>query len=77
MVLDGTMSMIANGPTGGSLDDLKATQTLIAGTDPVAVDAIGARLLGRRIEDLPYLAMAQRQGAGTVDYRSLKLYEVR
>ncbi len=77
VILDGTQSMMTNGPTGGSLDDLKATQTLIAGTDPVAVDALGAALLGRRVENLPYLAMAEKAGAGTVDYRSLKPVEVR
>jgi uncharacterized protein (DUF362 family) len=71
VILDGTMSMIQNGPTGGSLDDLKATHTLIAGTDPVAVDAAGAELLGKSYEDLPYLAMAAAAGAGRVDWRSI------
>jgi uncharacterized protein (DUF362 family) len=77
VILDGTQSMITNGPTGGSLDDLKATHTLIAGTDPVAVDTLGASLLGKTAADLPYLAMAAKAGAGTVDYRSLKPIEVR
>ena len=36
VVLDGTQSMMRNGPTGGSLDDLNPTHTLIAGTDAVA-----------------------------------------
>ena len=63
--------MITNGPTGGSLNDLKATHTLIAGTDPVAVDAFGAELLGKNIDDLPYLALAEKAGVGTRDYRSL------
>jgi uncharacterized protein (DUF362 family) len=71
VILDGTMSMMRNGPTGGSLDDLKPTQTLIAGTDPVAVDAAGAALLDKTVDDLPHLRMAERLGAGTVDYRSL------
>jgi uncharacterized protein (DUF362 family) len=76
VILDGTQSMMTNGPTGGSLDDLKATHTLMAGTDPVAVDALGAGLLGRRVADLPYLAMAAKAGAGTVDYRSLRYVEI-
>ncbi len=70
VILDGTMSMMRNGPTGGSLDDLKPTQTLIAGTDPVAVDAAGAALLDKTVDDLPHLRMAERLGAGTVEYRS-------
>jgi uncharacterized protein (DUF362 family) len=39
VVLDGTQSMMTNGPTGGSLSDLKPTGTLIVSTDPVAADA--------------------------------------
>jgi uncharacterized protein (DUF362 family) len=72
VILDGTQTMMRNGPTGGSMDDLKATRTLIAGTDPVAVDAMGAGLLGKTAADLPHLALAEKAGAGTVDYQSLK-----
>jgi uncharacterized protein (DUF362 family) len=72
VILDGTMSMMHNGPTGGSLDDLKATYTVVAGTDPVAVDAFGCSLLNLTPEDLPHLRMAQEAGAGTVDFESLK-----
>ena len=72
VILDGTQTMMRNGPTGGSLDDLKATHTLIAGTDPVAVDAMGAELLGKTARDLPHLALAEKAGAGTVDFQSLK-----
>jgi uncharacterized protein (DUF362 family) len=76
VVLDGTTAMIANGPTGGSLADLKETHTLIAGTDQVAVDACGATLLGKTADDLPFIAKAAALGAGTADYRSLSPIEV-
>jgi uncharacterized protein (DUF362 family) len=76
VILDGTMSMMANGPTGGSLDDLRATQTVIAGTDPVAVDAFGATLLDKGAEHLPHLKMADELGAGKADYRSMKIIRV-
>lgn len=72
VVLDATVAMIANGPTGGSLSDLKPTRTLIAGTDPVAVDAFGATLLGRTGADLPFLARTEAAGGGTTDWPSLK-----
>uniref|UniRef100_A0A7C3V5J8 DUF362 domain-containing protein n=1 Tax=Desulfobacca acetoxidans TaxID=60893 RepID=A0A7C3V5J8_9BACT len=71
-VLDGTVSMITNGPTGGSLADLKETGTMVLSTDPVAADALGVELLGRTLADVPYLAMAQAAGAGQADYRLLK-----
>lgn len=76
VILDGVQSMVANGPTGGSLSDLKPTGTLIVSTDPVAADAAGAALLGRRLEDLPFIAKAEAAGAGTADYRSLDWQEL-
>jgi uncharacterized protein (DUF362 family) len=76
VVLDGTTSMMTNGPTGGSLADLKETHTLIAGTDQVAVDAFGATLLGKTAADLPFIAKAAALGAGTADYRALSPIEV-
>jgi uncharacterized protein (DUF362 family) len=72
VILDGTVVMMTNGPTGGSTSDLKRADTLIAGTDPVAVDSFGATLLDLKASDLPYLSLAQNAGVGTVDYMSLK-----
>lgn len=71
VVLDGTTAMMTNGPTGGSLSDLRATNLMIAGTDPVAVDAFGATVLGLKPSDLPYLGRAVAAGAGTTDWRAL------
>jgi uncharacterized protein (DUF362 family) len=76
VVLDGTTTMMTNGPTGGSLADLKETRTLILGTDPVAVDAFGATLLDKTAADLPFIAKAEALGAGTADYGSLSPIEV-
>jgi uncharacterized protein (DUF362 family) len=76
VILDGTVSMMTNGPTGGSLADLKETGTMIAATDQVAADACGATLLGRTPGDLPYIGMAQAAGLGTADYRSLNPVEI-
>jgi len=70
-VLDGTVSMMTNGPTGGSLSDLKDTGTLVVSTDPVAADAVGVELLGRTLADIPYIQMAEKAGAGRADYRRL------
>jgi uncharacterized protein (DUF362 family) len=70
-VLDGTVSMITNGPTGGSLSDLKDTGTIVVSTDPVAADAVGLELLGRTLADVPYILMAEKAGAGIADYHRL------
>ncbi len=70
-ILDGTVTMMTNGPTGGSLSDLKDTGTLVVSTDPVAADAVGLELLGRTLADVPYIQMAQAAGAGQADYHRL------
>ena len=71
VVLDGTFSMLRNGPTGGSLSDLKQTHTMIVATDQVAADAFGATLLGKTIEELAFIQKAEAGGAGTADFQSL------
>ncbi len=72
VILDGTVSMMTNGPTGGSVSDLKKTNMMIASCDMVAADAFGCSLLGYKPADLPYLSIAEKAGVGTVDYESLK-----
>ena len=73
VVLDGTTSMMSNGPTGGSLSDLAPTGTLIAGTDPVAVDVLGLALLGKRVDDVPYVGLAAAAGAGSLDPQAVRV----
>ena len=76
VILDGTTTMMTNGPTGGSLSDLKQTNTMIAGIDQVAADAFGATLLDKTFRDLPFIGMAEAAGLGTADYRSLNPVEL-
>jgi uncharacterized protein (DUF362 family) len=71
VVLDGTTTMMHNGPTGGSLSDLKNTHTMVVSTDQVAADAYGATLLGRTVEDLAFIKKAEATGLGTADFKSL------
>ncbi len=71
VILDGTFTMVTNGPTGGSVSDLKQTNTMIVSTDQVAADAAGAALLGKKPADLPYISKAEQAGAGTSDFESL------
>jgi len=73
VVLDGTTAMVKNGPTGGSLDDLKQTNTMILSTDQVAADAFGATLLGKSAGQLPYIHKAADAGAGRADFESQNL----
>ncbi len=65
-VLDARRVLMRNGPQGGSLGDVKVMNTLIAGFDPVAVDAEGARLFGVDPVTLGYLMEAQQRGLGSI-----------
>ncbi len=72
VILDGIDVMMTNGPTGGSISDLRQGDTLIVSCDQVAADAYGASLLDIKVSDLPYLALAEKVGVGTSDYTSLQ-----
>ena len=70
-LLDAYRVLTANGPQGGNLNDVKLMKTLVAGIDPVAIDAYGATLLGLRPEQIPYLSIAHERGLGNRNYTEL------
>lgn len=76
VILDGITAMMTNGPTGGSLADLKETRTLIVSPDPVAADALGAQILNIDPHKLPYLRQAERFGAGSLDLKNMVVHRV-
>lgn len=75
-ILDGVTAMVTNGPTGGSLADLKDTRTLIVSPDPVAADALGARILDMDPEKLSYLGLAEKAGAGTTNFETVMVHRL-
>ena len=44
---------------------------MIVSTDQVAADAFGASLLGRSLDQLPFIGKAEAAGIGTADYLNL------
>jgi uncharacterized protein (DUF362 family) len=77
VILDGMDVLVSNGPTGGRLSDVKPVNTVVAGTDMVAVDSYGfTNLLGRDVEKLEYLHKAHARGLGNMNWKDLKLKEV-
>ncbi|KAA0256536.1 MAG: DUF362 domain-containing protein [Acidobacteria bacterium] len=66
-VVDATRVLLANGPQGGSLSDVKAVNAVAAGLDPVLCDAWGGAQLGLSPRDLGFLAEAERRGLGKSD----------
>ena len=76
VVMDAIRVLVANGPVGGNLADVKRKDTVAAGTDQVAIDAFGATLLGHKPEDIGYVAEAHARKLGTMDFESLKPHRV-
>jgi len=65
--------LIRNGPTGGSLDDVLLKKTLVAGTDPVALDAYVAKAYWNlEVSSLPYLKIAAQRGLGTYEFAKIR-----
>ncbi len=64
--------LLRNGPTGGNLEDVATKKTIVAGTDPIALDAYIAKAYWNLDpERLPYLQMAADRGLGTVNFDKL------
>jgi uncharacterized protein (DUF362 family) len=74
-VVDAVRALVRHGPTGGNPADVDAPLAVAAGSDPVALDAWGAELLGLHPEQVRTIVAGQQAGLGTADYRSLPLRE--
>ncbi len=70
-MIDATRVLVDGGPTGGSLELVRALDRVGVATDAVAAEAWGASLLGLGPPELPHLEIASRLGLGTTDWRSL------
>ena len=73
-VMDCYRILLRNGPTGGNLEDVALKKTIVAGTDPVALDAWVAKAYWNLDPaKMPYLEMAAARGLGTVDFDKLQV----
>jgi len=73
-IVDAFRVLLRNGPTGGSLADVALRKTLIAGTDPLALDAWAAKAFWDLDENrLRYLRLAAARGLGTPRFEQLRV----
>ncbi|MGD0898549.1 MAG: DUF362 domain-containing protein [Thermoguttaceae bacterium] len=75
-VLDAVRILKAHGPQGGNPADVEIKNTVAAGVDIVALDALGAELMGKKPADFSSIVKGQAAGLGKIDYRSLALKEL-
>ena len=72
-IVDCYRILARNGPTGGNLQDVILKKTLVAGTDPVALDAYVAKAYwDLEVSSLPYLKMAANRGLGTYEFEKVR-----
>jgi uncharacterized protein (DUF362 family) len=75
-ILDGSQILMKNGPTGGDPSNVKPGDAMVAGVDPVAMDAWAfEHLLERGTEYPRYIPKAEEKGCGRADWRG-RLVEV-
>ena len=75
-ILDAYRILLRNGPRGGSLKDVELKKTVIAGTDPVAVDAYGVKLFGGNSQKFGFLKIGKSRGLGEYDLRKIKVRKI-
>jgi uncharacterized protein (DUF362 family) len=75
-VVDAVRILTNHGPTGGSLDDVKLMNTVIASHDIVAADTYATTLFGLTGTDIPAIRAAAQMGLGTTDLKSVRVEEI-
>jgi uncharacterized protein (DUF362 family) len=75
-VVDAVRILVAHGPTGGSLNDVRQANTIIASHDPVAADAYAATLFDLTGADVDYIQKSADMGLGTLDLSRIRVEEI-
>ena len=75
-VIDAMRILVRNGPSGGSLDDVKMKNTVIACKDWVAADTYATRLFGKKPGAVPYIKAAANMGLGTMNLSTVTIRNV-
>jgi len=75
-VMDGIRILMARGPQGGSLNDVKKLNTIAVSQDTVAVDSYATQWFNLKPDDIAYIAAGAKMGLGKTDWKSLKVEEI-
>lgn len=73
-ILDANRIMLTGGPKGPG--KTKDVGQVIAGVDPVAVDAYGTTLFGMKPEEIKHIQLAHDLGLGEIDLTKVKIKNV-
>lgn len=76
-VMDAYNVMMRNGPRGVSKEDLSNMKTLMISTDWVAIDAAGAKLMGKEPSSIEHIALAAGMGIGKMDLSAMNIHRMK
>ncbi len=69
-IMDGILAMQGEGPTAGTI--YQANKILIS-EDPLALDAVAAKMVGIEVEDVPILETARKRNLGEGSLKNISL----
>jgi uncharacterized protein (DUF362 family) len=73
IVVDAYRVLMRNGPTGGSVDDVKLAETVFATVDQIAADSFACQFLDLDPRRVGYITMGERDGLGRMDISKKEL----
>jgi uncharacterized protein (DUF362 family) len=76
VIVDAVRMLMAHGPTGGNLADVKKADTIIASPDIIAADSYAATLYGIDPEQLGYIKKGVQMGLGIKNLNKLNIKEI-
>jgi uncharacterized protein (DUF362 family) len=75
-IVDAYRILTARGPNGGTPADVRKEGLLVAGIDPVAVDAYAATIFGLKPDDVGFVKRASKLGLGEMDLANVKQQKI-
>jgi uncharacterized protein (DUF362 family) len=75
-VLDASRVLMRSGPTGGNPDDVEWRNTIIAGFNPVEIDALGMTFLNLDPREVEYFRIMRGRGVAEIDPAKLPVKRV-
>jgi len=76
VIVDAVRMLMAHGPTGGNLADVKKADTIIASPDIISADSFAATLFGYKPDQLGYIKKGVQMGLGIKNLDKLNIKEI-
>jgi uncharacterized protein (DUF362 family) len=75
-IVDATRVLVANGPQGGRIEDVKVLNTVVASADIVAADCVACTLFGLGPREVRYVQLAGEHGLGVADLARINIKKI-